>query len=593
MSFPAHWILGRTRMRDRSGCTGTVVYVGPVASARDASTIYAGVVWDDYSRGKHDGSVIDHQTQRMVRHFTAPHPTAGSFVKLAKLDTGVELTPGLLEERYVALNSEECVAPENILPHRAQTVSGRNDKVIELVGEFKIRSHQQLQDMASVSLRRWGISSVSAVPEWSKLDHLTHVDLAGNLLWDWRQVNRLLQSLPRLQNLSLASNRLGDIRVEAATNQQKSEDESVRLLQSSVLTQLNLRQTNIKNMESVLEIGRAFPNLKELSLADCPLDIQVDNASASLAKHFEKLEILDCSNCQLDSVEPWRKLPSLESLSLNENSKLADFNGVDPSQDFPALQHIQLSSTAFDDWLKLTRPLFSLPFFCRLRLTNCPVQAGMGRGQARIVTVAHLPALESLNGSLVTATERSDAARWYVRRSLQKQSESDSGSCTEHDPVLATWMEKYPELTEQITAGTAASATSSAALMDSIVNVTIRSMAASSCTVDPLVRRLPLQLSVGRVKALCARHFGLDIDLQVLQYTTGGLASDMDGDDRPLAYFGVPDGAEILMKEVDLEELQREEELAASELQNRLQRQEKEFEDFQERQKLSGATRLK
>ena len=106
---------------------------------------------------------------------------------------------------------------------------------------------------------------------------------------------------------------------------------------------------------------------------------------------------------------------------------------------------------------------------------------------------------------------------------------------------------------------------------------------------DPLVRRLPLQLTVGRLKAMCARQFGLDIDLQVLQYTTGGLATtDLDGDERSLAYFGVPDGAEILMKELDVEKQQREQNDAALELQERMAKQEKEFTDLQERQKKLG-----
>ena len=36
------------------------------------------------------------------------------------------------------------------------------------------------------------------------------MDLAGNLLWEWTQVWRLLDQFPRLQKLSVAANRLGD-----------------------------------------------------------------------------------------------------------------------------------------------------------------------------------------------------------------------------------------------------------------------------------------------------------------------------------------------------------------------------------------------
>ena len=162
-------VVGRTRVRCPKGVhRGTVVYVGPVASAAPSSDsaaaeIYAGVVWDDPSRGKHNGTVLCRTTNRLVRHFNATHPTAGSFVKLARLDTGVELNLELLRQKYVDRHSDECVAPHNLLPHRAQTASGRNDKPIELLGELQIRERQQLADLVTVSLRLAGISSVVAV----------------------------------------------------------------------------------------------------------------------------------------------------------------------------------------------------------------------------------------------------------------------------------------------------------------------------------------------------------------------------------------------------------------------------------------------
>jgi hypothetical protein len=39
-----------TRVRDASGFVGTVVYLGPVASAKSTSEIYAGISWDDVTR---------------------------------------------------------------------------------------------------------------------------------------------------------------------------------------------------------------------------------------------------------------------------------------------------------------------------------------------------------------------------------------------------------------------------------------------------------------------------------------------------------------------------------------------------------------
>ena len=51
-------IPGVTRMQDVDGYVGTIVYVGPVASAKNENEIYAGIVWDDPTRGKHDGRLL-------------------------------------------------------------------------------------------------------------------------------------------------------------------------------------------------------------------------------------------------------------------------------------------------------------------------------------------------------------------------------------------------------------------------------------------------------------------------------------------------------------------------------------------------------
>ena len=45
------------RVRTEHGFAGTVRYVGPVATSKDASASWVGVEWDDVTRGKHDGMV--------------------------------------------------------------------------------------------------------------------------------------------------------------------------------------------------------------------------------------------------------------------------------------------------------------------------------------------------------------------------------------------------------------------------------------------------------------------------------------------------------------------------------------------------------
>ena len=101
---------------------------------------------------------------------------------------------------------------------------------------------------------------------------------------------------------------------------------------------------------------------------------------------------------------------------------------------------------------------------------------------------------------------------------------------------------------------------STSSLGTDTINVTIHSLSAASCTVDPVAKRLPASLQIGRLKQMCKRVFNLDIDLQILHFKADrhSMLVSLDDDDNTLSYFGVPDGAEIFMNEVDVKAIQRE-----------------------------------
>ena len=653
-------VVGRTRVRSsKTGgyYRGTVAYVGTVASAPwvDRHTVYAGIVWDDPDRGKHDGSVVCRTTNQLVRHgFCARHATAASFVKLQRLllvenesgtlgtsCTGQALTVELLRQKYVDLDDAECVAPNNLLPHMAQTASGRNNKAIELLGELKIRKRQQLSDLTSISLRLAGISSIVAPSSssscWQQLQHVQEIDLAGNLLWEWEQVWNLLGErgcLPNLRKLSVASNRLGDWHYD--TNQQQVYPK---------VRHLNVNETNIQKVSTILALGRAFPSLEELVLANnatnqakfylvaesstrdenssgvsSPLCIRTnvdvvdddddDLLPSQLATAFDNLKFLDCSNCTglfSNPVQAWSQLPNLQSLSLDDNPDISSFSkpttasssdsvGVPTMAFYPSLRHLQLAGTNIAHWkdvLAAWQPLTSL------RLRSCPLVAHVSRTQL----LAHLPRLQQLNASVVAVSERREAARWCLWRRMQHLNDNNDDVNEDYyfpESILNHWKTEFPELADAAAAAASRhrqSPTSTTNLVDlssthntelAVINVTIRSVAADSCTMEPLLRRLPTQLTVAKVKALCARQFGLDRDWQTLHCRKSpddGFPECLDCNDQTLAYYGVPDGAELLMDELNVVEQQRTAVAEAQQQLERVQEQERELYAFRERQK--------
>jgi Leucine-rich repeat (LRR) protein len=490
-----HLIVRKTRVRDIDGFCGTVEYLGPVASAKNENEIYAGIGWDDPSRGKHDGSVICRKTKQLVRHFSSK---GGSFLRLSKVDTGIPLDLPVIQSKYVEPDAP-LVAPNNILPHSARTSSGR-EKPIEFHGEIKLRDRQQVELLSRIALRNMGISSVA--PNMCGLELVVDLDLGGNLLCDW-SIMSSLQAFPNLASLSLASNRLGDL-------------EETPRFKNSRLSLLNVHSCGIKSFMTIQRLDEAFPGIEQLCVAGNDLS---DLTAVEAVCGFQALTRLDMSSCKLatwgDHVRKLSALPSLETLLIN-------FNEVDsiPAKiengSFQHLQNLYLTGVLVSDWVDV-QGLSSLPSFRSLALRNTPLTASMGTAEARFVIISRFPNLEIVNSSPISAKERSEAEKRYVTHVSQELLLADKSEINKED-FLATNHPQFTRLAEkfhqemkrqgQVVTGQTVSSYA--------VNVTITSLASDSCTMEPIHKRLPSSLTVGRLKALCVRAFGLDFDLQVL-----------------------------------------------------------------------------
>jgi len=357
--------------------------------------------------------------------------------------------------------------------------------------------------------------------------------------------------------------------------------------------------------------------------------------------HLSHLRFLDLSDCRLTSWRTQigrlalpSTMPLLTDLVLNDNPSLGvieRFDSDDKGDDdgssevkedgayFPSLTTLQLTNAGIASWSSIDalRDIFSSPKTSSnnqrrrqqplrsLRFRNNPVTSPMSAAEARAVTIARLPDLEYLNGSPVGSKERTDAERRYVaavaREVLLAEAAAAAeveGSSDDHDhkdkeglaaakkrAILAAHP-RFEELTAKhrdamaaARASAAMAASGGGSLSHDAINVTIRSMAASSCGAEPLRRRLPGSLAVGRVKLLCSRAFGLDVDLQTLHFRSGDGAeafpTELDDDENALSYYGVADGAEILMNEVDVEARRRDAEREKALQDQRIEEQER------------------
>jgi CAP-Gly domain. len=538
----SYLIPNKTRIRDSDGFIATVRYVGPVASAKKSEEIYAGVEWDDPTRGKHDGSVICRKTNQLVRHFSLSNScqTGGSFLKLSKIDIGVELNLKLIQSRYVDSDAP-LVAPNNILPYCARTSSGR-DKPIEFLGEMQVRKKQQLEYLNDISLRGLGISSIARGSERELLvktfEHLKELDVAGNLLSDWNSLFELLRIFPQLIWLSFASNKINDI----------PSDLPVGNGEFSCLRVLNLNKCSIGSFSTIISLDKLCPNLEELCVAYSDLsgmELEHDNdemedtsQNESIVTEFKHLRLFDCSNCQLTSwsnqVRRFSNWPKLETLILDDNMLTSVEIEVEAQQDFQTLRNLQIAGTLISSWQDI-ESLSKLPNLNTLRFRKCPLTDKIGTGEARAGTIARLPCIENLNASKITPKERLEAERRYVSSvsremlsmqpmSMDKEKEMDTELTLMERFKKLGLVEKYPRFEELVEKHKESMLVAHSNLMTNstishtAINLTIRSMAAESCTIEPIKKHLPSSIKVGRLKTMCSRAFGLDVELQILYF---------------------------------------------------------------------------
>lgn len=514
--------VNRSRIRDTAGCIGTVRYVGAVRScSRYPNRQYAGVEWDNPSRGKHNGSVLCRQTNEIVAHFVVAHATGASFVPLSKIDTGVTLSKDLLRERYVAMDSQEIIAPNNVLPHSVRTALGRS-KPVEFIGEISIRKRQQLEDLSTISLRRMGINRIPLDCLEANQFHITSMDLAGNLLCHWKDVLNLLQLLPQLLSLNLASNRLLDFELV--------DIERLQEMEMHGLQKLNLRETGLTKVSTVSEMTRTIlPEVKEMCLAGCHF-LDMD---ATVQWPLQSLQVLDMSECHLDSSQ----LPMLQNLPMLERLVLDD----NPLQEWPVfdegvlehLLHVQLCNVPVNDWLAI-EPLNSLPKLSSLRL-SCPLTEELGTASGRSLIIARFEKLIMVNGSSVSSDERIEAERRYVSR-LATTFQSPGGEEKEQlHPQWARLKAKHNTLVDRVQSVSNGQGLAGPTMH--VLDCTIESLMPTSCDESPLIRRFPTTMKVDRILTLAARHFGHDVQDLALYAVTDSLPLPLDDTSRSLEYY--------------------------------------------------------
>ncbi|XP_055380320.1 tubulin-specific chaperone cofactor E-like protein [Condylostylus longicornis] len=163
----------------------------------------------------------------------------------------------------------------------------------------------------------------------------------------------------------------------------------------SGVRKLHFTGNPVQDWSEICRLGRVFPNLDTLVLANCPLK----------------------------AVEAVPRPPSSNS---DKSSNTTDDEDVAPPHEFfKNLAFLNLSSTKINTWDDVDR-LAQFPNLKNLRVQNWPLwdKCDSTEYERRQLLIARLPYVQTLNGGVVTTEEREDAERAFIRYYMDKP-ESD------------------------------------------------------------------------------------------------------------------------------------------------------------------------
>ncbi|KAL3659919.1 hypothetical protein V7S43_015221 [Phytophthora oleae] len=541
------------RVEDGSGSVGTVRYVGPVATSKDPSTLYYGIEWDVWGRGKNDGSVELPDGQRVV-YFPGPvcrrlNGPAGpvsfkcSFVKKSVFDKTSRKNSLLdvLEERY----SNQEGAVDVMVAGEVSTTLG-SEKPIEFVGAKKLSRQQTLQTIEKISLSGCQLDKLGGSGLGNLAPNLTELDLSRNLFSKWSDVLEIVRELPLLETLILSGNRF-------ILNEGDGVFQNLKVL---VLNQTLLGWSDVGKL-----LTRHFPKLEQLHLVDNEYDDDQLELFTS-ERRFETLSVLDLS---LNGIKSWNRVlhvvggtfVNLSQLFLNENRIVTLAGNAKPVSVFQKLTMLSLSENLVDSWTSIDA-LNAFPLLNTLRFSKNPLTMQMSLGEARMLVVARTDRLTVFNASPIRDKERKEAEQLYLKRILHElavisEDQTDRERVLAAHPRFSCLRELYPEIFIDQSGGSSSSGSADGPrkLASSLIKVKIVPMSMQTTSFEPLVKKIPQQMKVSQLKQLIEAKFGVDVPAQVLSFRVDSRSMPvlLDDDGAEVSYFGMQDGSEVLVND--------------------------------------------
>uniref|UniRef100_R4G3X9 Tubulin-specific chaperone E n=1 Tax=Rhodnius prolixus TaxID=13249 RepID=R4G3X9_RHOPR len=399
----------------------TVKYVGPVPPTKG---LWLGLDWDDPSRGKHDGQYAG------TKYFEARYSTSGSLVRLEKVEVGQTICDAI-KERYGGTG--QVMSAEQLEEIRRAL----NTPFLEMVGlERSGDDSDTFRKLAVVGVAEYRVSCAGGPNELVQVcPIIKELDLARNLISNWKVVSDIAQQLPYLRLLDLSENRLS------------FDEDTIDCCKASFKKLLVLILSKVEyTWQDIICCARMWPQLeKQISYNN------ITSLSKPPPNLFVNLKLL---NIEGNNIKYWTEveklgyLPRLECL----NASNLGLTQILVSEDtlFPALKYILLSNNYINNWESISE-LGKLPSLEELKFRQNPVLEGVSRETARQFLIARMPSLKVLNLQEIEAEERRgaeiDYLKCYARDWIKSGKNADDRSAfLRQHPIYPVLVNRYGEI---------------------------------------------------------------------------------------------------------------------------------------------------
>lgn len=498
---------GEVQAGDRvrvEGAHATARWVGTLPDK--GAQIWVGVEFDDGKRGKHDGS------RDGVQYFKAKSKTAGSFVKVEKVDRGISLGDALLGRFDGA--GEDAMPVEDCKTGKVKDMKFVGfDKVVERQAKLELLEQVKLVD-----------SGVSFCGDLGMCPNLKALLLEQCLLSSWAPVSQMLTYLPALTTLSLADTRVGPVLGALAPG-------CAPALQVLVLSNTGA------SWDDCAALQQACPKLEDLFLRSNGLGLP----PAELRWPGVKNLILDDNG-----ISDWGVLsavtasfPDLVALQLNDNDLEDD---VPETVVAPAsLTALSLANNLIRSYTAVGRLCGRAPLGTQLtgiRVADNPLSIDVNFRQ---LIVALMPQLTELNGSAVRQRERVNGERTLLSLDVQGKPVA-----AEVDPDGS-----HRERLRAVHGDGIAGAEEVGNLSTSLIQIEIVPAAADILGKPSVTKKVPAFLDVSEFKVLCHKLFKtVPLDhLRLVFHEEGAVvATALEAGD--LRAYGLSSGCQVQVQDM-------------------------------------------